>query len=58
VHAVTEFGGMELYFCLFSISTLVGGEWPSSRPGRFYTLQKIVLGSHWKAVSVGNSLCS
>jgi hypothetical protein len=40
------YGGMGVEIHVFLTSTLVGGEWSASRPGRF-TRGKIVPGDHW-----------
>jgi hypothetical protein len=38
--------GMDVYIYIFLTSALVGGEWSTSRPGRF-TSGKRAPGTHW-----------
>jgi hypothetical protein len=37
---------VHVYICIFLTSTLAGGEWPTSRPGRF-TPEEKAPGTHW-----------
>jgi hypothetical protein len=40
------YGGVDVYTHVFLTSTLVGGEWSASLPGRF-TLGETASGTHW-----------
>jgi hypothetical protein len=40
------YGGVDVYIHIFLTSTLAGGEWSASRPGRF-SLGARARGTHW-----------
>jgi hypothetical protein len=43
---MNAYGGMDVYIHIFLASSLVGGEWSASRPGRFTPGEKSP-GIHW-----------
>jgi hypothetical protein len=48
------YGGVNIWIHIFFTSTLFGGEWSASRPGRF-TPQERAPGIHWEGSWVGPS---
>jgi len=51
-HAMKTYGGVELWLYAFITSALDGGEWSSSRPGRF-TPGLRAPATHWRGGWVG-----
>jgi hypothetical protein len=48
-YVIKTYGGVDVWIHVFSTSTLVGGEWSASCPGRF-TPRERAPGTHWIGV--------
>jgi hypothetical protein len=50
------YGGVDIYNHVCLTSTLVGGEWSASRPGRFTAGEKAIR-THWRGDWLGSRIC-